>query len=1292
MALGQLGTLGGYRERRAAREQRNLLSISPQEERDILRTAMGGTVSGLSYLAGSLDKLGRPVRFAAQEGLERLGLAPQIDTDPREALAWIPFSDTLGITDRSHAVQGRDTVRYLTGEDPNNKSWLGFGAGLAYEIATDPLTYATLGAGSMSKFGKAFKKAGVLDDVVAKGQLAMRDSLGHIPTKGFVRRSLTPQAAFGLLTPEQQSKLPAGLLGALNATSPLQHRATLSAPFAGTIERMTGVRPELVFGKGVANQAGGMLSEVGLSRARAAVRDSKLGGALESMFRSKVRGATGSLARRGIEANASTMDNITKAAESDFFDLRANAAKFQETLPTDVQKNLSKAWLSVAEAPTPGSMYGPGLVDESLPVYDKFDDFLADHARLGDKSPLKGMTKEQVIQAKEIHNKYQAMAFSERAMRDRLQKLGYAGKDYNPILHEYAFRQSQIDEAADNPGVLAALKNAVSPGDVKGKSRGGSGFNVHSKSDYARNERLAYTPGGSATVSAVMGNPELVSSIREGQAFLKTGDALRSIRKSINKNETIGMETHHALKDIIARFPDGSGPWAPAKVAEYESRLMDAFQGGKVMRNDLKSLTDDMLKDTNKFLGPTYRKVRDAMGVDQGIHSAMLKRRKEIKEALENPELGETLGKAYRTELRTLEARLKSPKNLAHYIGEELTDKQLAGDFYGPYFDAAEKNVVSEARKLGTAETVQDMLAQFAERVVEGRGNLVQRGMRGADVGFKSISKVKGFRSKEKIFDDLADRLIQSGKYNVDKTALMKDLRTGLLKVPEDIANGIENILQATFHPPTKNALLQVVDSLTTAFKAGATSPWPAFHFRNDYSGMAFNTVAGSHDPRMKTPIMRFWKPYQDSNGLLLGKDIEGLDAAPIYKGMTNDEANKAFRKALFTEGVNPSIERELGGDALDIFKHTDFVHKGKGRSVGSEFIKLGKAWANVPLPRKLKFLDEGGNPLKLLGKESQGYALAATIEARNRIAGVLGLVRQGWDVGAAVKQIERFQADYSPKAFSQFEQGVMKRVFPFYAFQRQVAQGLAQELMERPGGGFGKWIRARDEAASDEPLPVYARGGTVVDVPGQSADEITVLGALGLPEEVLGDLIRPGNSLQQTITGSVGGLIANTNPVIKETAQHLLDRNFFADKSMAETVPTTLRVFQHITGQKENPATATPLAQGLRLAESAANVVGAGRFLNSLGQLTDAKTPLTPGGRKAWWQSAANLTTGLRFTTDSKEEFLKRGARNLMEDYLRGTKGARTFERLYIPKESLQNLSPEQQKAWALFSKLGSR
>ncbi len=152
--------LGGRKPSQRA-EWRKLLS--PDEEQFLSRQALGVGLSGLSYIGGTLDKPGQAVRgVLAGKGMSALKNL-------------IPFSDSLGITTDVDHTTGRDLTDQIGLTRKGDKGWGSWGVGLAADMATDPLSYATFGAKhALTAAGQGAKKAGALQglsraDMIRRG-------------------------------------------------------------------------------------------------------------------------------------------------------------------------------------------------------------------------------------------------------------------------------------------------------------------------------------------------------------------------------------------------------------------------------------------------------------------------------------------------------------------------------------------------------------------------------------------------------------------------------------------------------------------------------------------------------------------------------------------------------------------------------------------------------------------------------------------------------------------------------------------------------------------------------------------------------------------------------------------------------------------------------------------------------------------------------------------------------------------------------------------------------------------
>lgn len=108
---------------------------------------MSSLLDILGYIGSSLDKPGRAVRGF-------------LGGRPEEALAAIPFSDAMGLTNESNAISGRNLLEKIgavTGKSPDGGFDWGDVAGMGTEMALDPINF--MGPGLIKRALSARKAA-----------------------------------------------------------------------------------------------------------------------------------------------------------------------------------------------------------------------------------------------------------------------------------------------------------------------------------------------------------------------------------------------------------------------------------------------------------------------------------------------------------------------------------------------------------------------------------------------------------------------------------------------------------------------------------------------------------------------------------------------------------------------------------------------------------------------------------------------------------------------------------------------------------------------------------------------------------------------------------------------------------------------------------------------------------------------------------------------------------------------------------------------------------------------------
>jgi len=96
----------------------------------------------------------------------------------------------------------------------------------------------------------------------------------------------------------------------------------------------------------------------------------------------------------------------------------------------------------------------------------------------------------------------------------------------------------------------------------------------------------------------------------------------------------------------------------------------------------------------------------------------------------------------------------------------------------------------------------------------------------------------------------------------------------GRLRVRQDIADDMVRMQKGFSEPDSVSPLIEVVQNITNFYKSNLTSPFPAFHVRNLFSGQFQNWVRGMWDPQSA----------YDSHTFLRGGVISGAKDIPILQ------------------------------------------------------------------------------------------------------------------------------------------------------------------------------------------------------------------------------------------------------------------------------------------------------------------------------------------------------------------------------------------------------------------------
>ena len=176
--------------------------LEPEQEQGLLGKIGSAALGGLGYVGGALEKAfgGRAIRGA-------------LGGNFRDLLSVIPFSDTLGITDETQKVTGRDLLRQWGVADKED-TWGNFLGGMALDMGTDPGMFLSgLGGKAFTEGGQIAQKIGMLP-ATARGRVTQ--SLADVlkgATPEVLAAAETAAGGAGKLAAAMETPL-AGLIGA----------------------------------------------------------------------------------------------------------------------------------------------------------------------------------------------------------------------------------------------------------------------------------------------------------------------------------------------------------------------------------------------------------------------------------------------------------------------------------------------------------------------------------------------------------------------------------------------------------------------------------------------------------------------------------------------------------------------------------------------------------------------------------------------------------------------------------------------------------------------------------------------------------------------------------------------------------------------------------------------------------------------------------------------------------------------------------------------------------------------
>ena len=496
--------------------------------------------------------------------------------------------------------------------------------------------------------------------------------------------------------------------------------------------------------------------------------------------------------------------------------------------------------------------------------------------------------------------------------------------------------------------------------------------------------------------------------------------------------------------------------------------------------------------------------------------------------------------------------------------------------------------------------------------------------------------------------------------------------------INERYINALNTLAPKTRLDEVSSGLVRATDNATNALKAGMLA-YPGFVTRNTYSGVINALTHAAFNP------LDFYASLRASGGdasavarrlrNTRGYNAAGMDDAARARQFLSEAAAQKIGQSQIDDAVSGLPEQRVtnivpGAQPPGQVRRSFYnPERSWGDAVGDFFGMRGVGLFSNPLP-------ENTNPLLVLND-----SVNRRVEDTLRLQTFLNQVRKGVDPGEAGDVTRMVNVDYSPQAFSGVERGLIKRLVPFYSYQKGILPSISKNLIDRPGGLQNQLIRAVNrgsEPSDDNFTPPYMRQSSAIQLPpelsGKNPNLKRFLTSIDLPWESTFNLVTPGTggtpmaALASTLQQTGSNLLGQTNPLLKAPLEYITNRQLYSGRDLSDAYS----VLERDLGQYGRP-----------IEQAVMNFVPFGsRALGSYRTLTDDR--LTTGDK--YTKLAFNLLAGAKIRDIDIARTKQLAARNVLNQILETTPGVRTYENITVPEDVLRAMPENQRRMYLLY------
>jgi hypothetical protein len=303
-----------------------------------------------------------------------------------------------------------------------------------------------------------------------------------------------------------------------------------------------------------------------------------------------------------------------------------------------------------------------------------------------------------------------------------------------------------------------------------------------------------------------------------------------------------------------------------------------------------------------------------------------------------------------------------------------------------------------------------------------------------------------------------------------------------------------------------------------------------------------------------------------------------------------------------------------------------------------------------------------------------------------SRLGGMIMLMKQGVSADEAARRVTTALVDYS--SLTPVERSVFKTIFPWWSYSSRSGAYAVNELLTSPGGAYAQTIRGfnRLQESDDETyVPESLRQQGAIRIPDEykkflglgKSGTTTFLRDFDIPGFDVLSTFSPGPGIYPTVKSTITNLAQQTNPLIQNLTELVFDRDLFSRRPLQQSDNALDRIYRELSGSKTNM---NPVLR------QAIDLIPAPRISSVISPLVDSRIP---DMQSRVSKMLINSLAGVK-VQDVDPRYQLSDARRILAEELGDY--TRDYAESYIPKDVLPQVPEELLPKYALFRSLGKR